>query len=189
MSNQCLNVFEQRMDHVSKQIAGQPRQEVMLSRMQFMISKKLQELMNHNLQPYGINDMMWTALMMIYSSPERLLYPSDLSYVVSASRTHITRFADEMVAKGWLVRGEHAQDRRKVVLTLTEAGVVLVEAIMPKQWAVYEAIWQGFDATEKNQIESSQRKLLGVLSDFNAFPPADECAIAMCAHAQKKDTL
>lgn len=187
MSNQCLNVFEQRMDHVARQIAGQPRQEVMLSRMQLMISKKLQELMNHNLQPYGINDMMWTALMMIYSSPERLLYPSDLSYVVSASRTHITRFADEMVAKGWLVRGEHAQDRRKVVLTLTDAGVALVEAIMPKQWAVYEAIWQGFDAAEKNQIEGLQRKLLDALSCFNAFPPADELAVSLCANAHKKE--
>ncbi|NOT17568.1 MAG: MarR family transcriptional regulator [Sulfuriferula sp.] len=181
MVNQCLAVFEQRLDNVAEQLAGQPRQEVMLSRMQMMVTKKLQELMNHNLQPYGINDTIWTALVMIYSSTERYIFPSDLSYVLSSSRTHITRFADEMVAKGWLSRREHVEDRRKMILTLTEAGVALVEAVMPKQWAVYEAIWQDFSTAEKSQMETLQRKLLDKLSSFNAFPPADSTAVAMCA--------
>jgi MarR family transcriptional repressor of emrRAB len=186
MVNQCFNAFEQRLDNVAEQIAGQPRQEVKLSRIQMMLAKKLQELMNHNLQPYGINDTIWTALVMIYSSPGRLLYPSDLSHVLSSSRTHITRFADEMVNKGWLSRREHEQDRRKTVLTLTDTGVALVEAIMPKQWAVYQSIWQDFTTDEKNLMEGLQRKLLDALGSFHAFPQPDDMAKAMCASAQNK---
>lgn len=184
MVNQCFNAFEQRLDNIAEQIAGQPRQEVKLSRIQMMLAKKLQELMNHNLQPYGINDTIWTALVMIYSSPDRWLYPSDLSHVLSSSRTHITRFADEMVTKGWLSRREHDQDRRKTVLTLTDAGVALVEAVMPKQWSVYQAIWQDFSVAEKDLMESLQRKLLDALGGFNAFPQPDEAAIAMCECVQ-----
>jgi MarR family transcriptional repressor of emrRAB len=186
MVNQCFNAFEQRLDNIAEQISGQPRQEVKLSRIQIMIAKKLQELMNHNLQPYGINDTIWTALVMIYSSTGRWLYPSDLSHVLGSSRTHITRFADEMVAKGWLSRREHEEDRRKTVLTLTTAGIALVEAIMPKQWSVYQALWQDFSTAEKDLMENLQRKLLDTLGSFDSFSQPDKSAVAMCTSVQNK---
>lgn len=170
MVKECLNAFEQRLDTIDRQIPGQPRQEVILSRMQFLISKKLQELMNEQLQPYGINDTIWTALIMLYSSPNRYIYPSDLSHIVASSRTNITRFADEMVKKGWVSRKGHETDRRKVVLTLTESGIALVEAVMPKQWAVYQALWQKFSADEKNQMQAMQYKLLDSISSLIGLP-------------------
>lgn len=130
-----------------------------------MVFKRLQGTINHNLQPYGINDSMWTALTMIYSSPEHFIYPSDLSHVTVSSRTHITRLADEMVSKGWVSRQSCQTDRRKIILTLTQSGTRLVEAILPRQWALYEKLWQSFDAAEKDQMEAMQRKLLAALSN------------------------
>lgn len=177
MVKKCLGVFEQRLDAIDSQIAGQPRQEVILSRMQFMIFKKLQELMNLSLQPYGINDTIWTALIMLYSSPGRYIYPSDLSHIVVSSRTNITRFADEMVKKGWVSRKGHDTDRRKVVLTLTAAGTELVESAMPKQWAVYQTIWKDFSMAEKKQMQTLQHKLMDSISNLSGTPdPAIECA-------------
>lgn len=173
MVKECLNAFEERLDAIDRQISGQPRQEVMLSRMQFLIFQKLNVLINENLQPYGINDTIWVALIMLYSSPNRSIYPSDLSHIVVSSRTNITRFADEMVKKGWVSRREHEADRRKIVLTLTDAGIELVESIMPKQWAVYHAIWEGFSAAEKNNMESMQNKLLDSITNFKCFPKPD----------------
>ncbi|MES2366450.1 MAG: MarR family transcriptional regulator [Pseudomonadota bacterium] len=177
MVKQCLSVFEQRLDAIDSQISGQPRQEVMLSRMQFMISKKLQELMNVSLQPYGINDTIWTALIMLYSSPGRYIYPSDLSHIVVSSRTNITRFADEMVKKGWVSRKGHETDRRKVVLSLTDAGTKLIETIMPKQWAVYQTIWKDFSLAEKEKMQVLQYKLMDSISNLSGMPDsAIECA-------------
>ncbi len=177
MVKECLNVFEQRLDAIDSQISGQPRQEVMLSRMQFMIFKKLQELMNQSLQPYGINDTIWTALIMLYSSPGRYIYPSDLSHIVVSSRTNITRFADEMVKKGWVSRKGHETDRRKVILSLTAAGTELVESIMPKQWAVYQAIWKDFSMAEKKQMQAFQYKLVDSIANVNGIPdPAADSA-------------
>ena len=170
MVRECLNAFEQRLDVIDRQISGQPRQEVMLSRMQLVLSKKLQGLVNDNLQPYGINDSVWTALIMMYSSSERYIYPSDLSHIVVSSRTNITRFADEMVKKGWVSRAGHETDRRKVILTLTEAGIAFVESVMPTQWAVYQAVWQDFSTAEKNQMEAMQRKLVDSISRLNHLP-------------------
>lgn len=164
MVTQCLKEFESRLDKVSSRVPGQPRQEVVLSRLYYMVFKRLQETINHNLQPYGINDSMWTALVMMYSSPEHFIYPSDLSHVTISSRTHITRLADEMVSKGWVSRQGCQTDRRKVILRLTQSGTRLVETILPRQWALYEKLWQSFDATEKDQMEAMQRKLLATLS-------------------------
>ncbi|MHB1676726.1 MAG: MarR family transcriptional regulator [Sulfuriferula sp.] len=168
MSNECIKGFEQRLDAIDERVPGQPRQEVILSRLQFMIYKKMNELINHNLQPYGINDTVWTALIMLYSSPDHFIYPSDLSHIIVSSRTNITRLADEMVEKGWVSRQGCESDRRKIILTLTDTGIALVEAIIPKQWAIYEDIWQGFSAAERDNMEAMQRKLVVSLSGLQA---------------------
>lgn len=168
MSNECIKGFEQRLDIMEMRAPGQPRQEVILSRLQFMIYKKMNELINHNLQPYGINDTIWTALIMLYSSPDHFIFPSDLSHIIVSSRTNITRLADEMVEKGWMKRQGCEADRRKIILTLTEAGIALVEAIIPKQWAIYSEMWESFSSDEKNLMEAMQRKLAGTLSGLQA---------------------
>lgn len=160
MTQSCLQAFEQRLNTIHKRINGQPRQEVVLTRLQFMCVKKLRELMNLNLQPYGINDSIWTALIMLYSSPEHFIYPSDLSHIIDASRTSITRFADDMVKKGWISRAGCEADRRKIVLTLTDAGIALVESVMPLQWRLYQTVWQDFSGPEKKLMEKLQRKLI-----------------------------
>jgi Transcriptional regulators len=151
VSQTCLSAFEQRLNTINERLDGQPRQEVVLSRLQFMIHKGLRDRINHNLQPHGVNDTQWTALTMLYSSPERFIYPSDLSHIVDASRTSMTRVADEMVAKGWISRAGCESDRRKIVLTLTDAGAALVESVIPSQWKLYQAVWQDFSPAEKNR--------------------------------------
>lgn len=167
MSLSCIHEFEQRLDFIGQRFPVHPRKEVLLTRMQFMIYKKFNELVNHNLQPYGVNDTVWTALMMLYSSQQQFIYPSDLSHIIVSSRTNITRLADEMVGKGWVSRQGCESDRRKIILTLTPAGIALVEDVMPRQWVLYEAMWQGFDATEKKQFESLQRRLIENLADLH----------------------
>jgi MarR family transcriptional repressor of emrRAB len=171
----CLQAFEQRLNTINERIDGQPRQEVMLSRLQFMIHKQLRELVNGNLQPHGVNDTQWTALTMLYSSPERYISPSDLSHIVDASRTSITRVADEMVAKGWISRAGCEADRRKIVLTLTDTGAALVESVIPLQWKLYLALWRDFSPAEKKQMEKLQRKLIASLDglDLATFATAD----------------
>lgn len=167
-----MQAFEQRLNIIHERIAGQPRQEVVLSRLQFMIHKKLRELMDQNLQPYGVNDTIWTALVMLYSSPEHFIYPSDLSHIIDASRTSITRFADDMVKKGWISRAGCETDRRKILLTLTDAGMALVESVMPLQWQLYQNVWQDFSSAEKTLMEKLQRKLVTSLSALDNLSPA-----------------
>ncbi len=167
MSSNCTAEFEQRMDTVGQRLnlnIVKPRQAIMLSRMQFMIYKKLNELMNHNLLPYGINDTIWVALVMLYSSPENYIYPSDLSHVIVSSRTNVTRLADEMVERGWVSRQGCETDRRKIILALTPAGIQLVESIIPLQWKLYETIWQDFSDTEKNLFEQLEHRLIDRLT-------------------------
>ncbi len=162
----CVSKFEQHLDKFGQQMPGLPRQEVLLTRLQFMIHKKFNELVNHNLQPYGLNDTVWTALIMIYSSEEKYIYPSDLSQVIVSSRTNVTRLADEMVEKGWIDRTGCASDRRKIILTLTRSGVELIETIIPHQWRLYESIWSEFTGDERKVFDDLQRRLFHKLSQM-----------------------
>jgi len=189
MDFDCIGKFEQHLDAIGNQLAGLPRQEVLLTRMQFMLQKKFSELVNHNLQPFGLNDTVWTALIMIYSSAEKYIYPSDLSQVIVSSRTNVTRLADEMVEKGWIDRTGCAADRRKIILTLTRAGVALVETIIPFQWRLYENIWGAFSDQEKSQIEQLQRRLFQSVTQLHGtlIPDGEDGASCLAMPLEEKN--
>lgn len=160
MSKDCLAKFEIRLDAVSKRMDGMPRQDVVLTRLAYLVFKRLHDANNDNLAPYGINFSIWTALMLIYSSNDNAINPSDLSNVTVSSRTNITRLVDEMVRNGWAERRLCEEDRRKVTLSLTPEGTRLVEEVLPRQWAHYRRIWGKFTKEEKDLLASLQRKLL-----------------------------
>jgi MarR family transcriptional repressor of emrRAB len=71
-----------------------------------------------------------------------------------------------MVKKGWISRAGCEADRRKIVLTLTDAGIALVESVMPLQWKLYQAVWQDFSGPEKKLMEKLQRKLIASMLAF-----------------------
>lgn len=168
MGFDCISKFEQHLDKFGQQMPGLPRQEILLTRMQFMIHKKFNEMVNHSLQPFGLNDTVWTALIMIYSSDEKFIYPSDLSEVIVSSRTNVTRLADEMVEKGWIDRTGCASDRRKIILTLTRSGAELIETVIPHLWRLYQTVWGEFTDAERNGYDALQRKLFERLTQLHA---------------------
>lgn len=152
--------FESRIDAFSNAHPEAPKREIILSRLYFHVFKLINENQNQRLSEFGLNSTSWFALIMIYSTPENAINPCNLSYDMVSSRTNITRLSDELVDKGWVERHASGEDRRKIVLSLTEKGRALVEAVLPVQWLHYRDLWSGFDAAELEQFEGLLRKLL-----------------------------
>ncbi len=152
--------FEKRIARVAEQNPGMPVRNITLTRMFFYIFKALEDQANHFLAEYGINNTHYIALMMIYSSEGNMLNPCKLSDSLLSSRANITRLMDELVEFGWVERKGSTEDRRRVELSLTPAGVAFVEEVLPRNWQRINHILADFSAEEIDLTENMLRKLL-----------------------------
>ncbi len=65
-----------------------------------------------------------------------------------------------MCHKGLIERGSSDQDRRNVALTLTEAGVAMVESFLPEVCGLLERQGAGLPPRESMQPERLLKKFL-----------------------------
>lgn len=158
-----FSFFELGIDRISRRLPGMPRDRVVINRLFFFVFKALDDTYNRRLADYGLNSTTFLALAMLYSSEDSPLNPCDLSDALIASRTNVTRLADELVGAGWVARKASTEDRRRVELSLTEAGSALVERVLPAIWDLVREQWSDFSAAEIAEFDRLLRKLLAGL--------------------------
>jgi MarR family transcriptional repressor of emrRAB len=129
----------------------------------FFVFKELDDRYNQRLAEHGLNSTTFLALAMLYGNAGNRLNPSDLSDALISSRTNVTRLTDEMVSAGLVNRQASTQDRRRIELSLTEAGQVLIERVLPVIWALVDEQWSDFSAAEIVEFDRLLRKLMASL--------------------------
>ncbi len=161
--NQDFAYFEQGIDRIARQLPGMPQDQVVLNRLFFFVFKELDEAYNQRLAEYGLNSSSFLALAMMLSCDSNRLNPCDLSDALIASRTNVTRLADELVSSGWVDRQPSTADRRRVELSLTDAGRELVLQVLPGIWQLIERQWTDFSPAEVAEFDRLLRKMLSGL--------------------------
>ncbi|HEX5127779.1 MAG TPA: MarR family transcriptional regulator [Rhodocyclaceae bacterium] len=155
--------FERAMKELAKRMPGSPVREAILTRLMYHVNARLVEHFDDPLREYGLNQTTFTALGVLYGSPNYSLKPSELSVFMSSSRTNITRVADELVKKGLVERTPSELDRRQLDLTLTKKGMEFVKRNLPSRRKQHVDLWSAFTAREKASFEVLLRKLLAQL--------------------------
>jgi MarR family transcriptional repressor of emrRAB len=164
--NQDFAYFENGIDSISRQLPGMPQERVVLNRLFFFVFKALDDVYNQHLSEFGLNTSSFLALAMILSSKDNRLNPSYLSDALIASRTNVTRLADELVGSGWVSRKPSSEDRRRVELSLTQDGRTLVLKVLPVIWKLIERQWADFSPAEVAEFDRLLRKMLAGLGRF-----------------------
>lgn len=90
------------------------------------------ERLGHLLEPHQLTGLGYITMMALYSRPENLANPSELSDATGETRGNMTRICDELVDKGWMRRVPNPDDRRRIDLSLTDAGMALLDRIAPR---------------------------------------------------------
>ena len=164
--NLDFSYFENGIDRIAQQLPGMPQDRVVLNRLFFYVFKELDDVYNQHLSSFGLNSSTFLALAMILSSENNRLNPCHLSNALIASRTNITRLADELVGAGWVARTPSTDDRRRVDLSLTPDGRMLILKTLPVIWHRIEQQWTDFSPAEVAEFDRLLRKMLAGLSRF-----------------------
>jgi len=168
--NHEFSFFELGIDRISRRLPGMPKDRVVLNRLFFFVFKELDDRYNERLADYGLNSTAFLALVMLYSSEATPLNPRDLSDALISSRTNVTRLTDDLVGAGWVTRQASTEDRRRVELSLTDAGKGLVEKVLPVIWDLVSEQWSDFSVAEVIEFDRLLRKLLAGLGKSGKTP-------------------
>ncbi|HEY0199421.1 MAG TPA: MarR family transcriptional regulator [Rhodanobacter sp.] len=151
---------EQRLAITCQRHPAFPRDPAVLVRLVKHISKRVHDDANAVLKPWGINHPEYNLLMMMYGTEGYTLNPSQLGDAAGEKSANITRLTNHLCDKGLIERTASEDDRRKVTLTLSRAGVKLVERFLPDICELLNRQTNGMKPAEMAQLERLLKKFL-----------------------------
>ncbi|HSP60097.1 MAG TPA: MarR family transcriptional regulator [Ornithinimicrobium sp.] len=87
--------------------------------------------MEEALAPHGVSMGEYELLSMVAESPGLRMRMAELADLVVQSRSRVSHTASRLERRGWVQRVPSADDRRGVVLTLTDEGFAVVQRLAP----------------------------------------------------------
>ena len=110
---------------------------------------------------------------------------NELAERTAMDKVAVSRAVSGLVDAGRLVRNTHAVDRRRHVLTLSDAGIGIYDAIAPMALAFEARLLEGFDADDRALLG----RLLARLDVEETRAEAELAAVAVAdAHASRSST-
>lgn len=157
--HECLAHMDEGIARVREHIPELPMQEVKLTRLLLLVGGNLLDELELNLKPYGLNDSDFRTLMMIYASPSGSASPTELCEYAQQGATNMTRIANVLVKAGLITRASSAEDRRRVVLSITTAGKRLVRKILPPLFPQVLGAFASLSASDKRTLDRLLRQI------------------------------
>lgn len=154
---------EQRLALTCQRHPAFPREPAVLVRLVKHIYKRMHDDANALLKPWDINHPEYNLLMMLYGTEGYTLNPSQLVGAAGEKAANITRLTNGLRDKGLIQRTASDQDRRKIALSLTQAGIGMIESFLPGICGLLESQASALSSREAMQLEKLLTKFLGHL--------------------------
>lgn len=151
---------EQRLAVTRRRHPAFPRGPAVLVRLIKHLHKRIHDDANAALKPFGLNHPQYNLLMMLYGTDGHGLNPSQLAEAAGEKPANITRLTNELCEKGLIERAASEDDRRKLVLTLTSAGLALIDAFLPAICTLLDAQTDGLAARDQAELERLLKQFL-----------------------------
>ena len=133
-----------------------------ISRLSRLIDRRLAE----NFADHGIESWMYDVLATLRRSGEPFeLSPGDLVAQSMVTTGAITNRLDRLEERGLVRRLHSTEDRRKVIVRLTDAGRTLVDDVAPRHYELERTILLPLDGARREELTDMLRTLLVSLGD------------------------
>jgi DNA-binding MarR family transcriptional regulator len=99
------------------------------------------------------------------SGPPYTLTPAGLMRASMVTSGAITQRLDRLESRGWVTRSPSASDGRGVLVSLTDEGRALIDAVLPDHVRNEERILASLSPAQRKDLAATLRQLLEALGD------------------------
>ncbi len=167
MNNSIKQSFTNTEDLVARAHRRATGEELGVIRINLLIkhcSCLIADAMSDLLKPYGLCYKSYLIMVMMYSRDDAI-NPSELCDSMGETRSNMTRLCDELVSRNLAQRVTNASDRRRIDLSLTDQGLVLIQKVLPLLRERIKQIYALLGDTLRNQLEEGLQGLLLAVED------------------------
>jgi len=150
--NPRFEKLEASLQRLSERLPDAPITGIMLVRMLVDLGRSMASLLEHQLRPFGLSETEFRVLTTLFAQPEGVAHPSELCARTAQSPANMSRISDALVSRDLITRVLSSQDRRRMVLRITEPGEDLVRQLLPLMFAPLRAMFADFSAAEQQQL-------------------------------------
>ena len=155
-----LQVLKQRMPDL-------PVSGILMCRILLHIGHEMATKFEQQIKPFGLSEAEFRVLTSLFSAADGDAHPSDLCARASQSPANMSRISDALVARGLITRVSSLQDRRRMVLRITEEGEEFVRQLLPKLHQPLRRMLQDFPEAEQRQLAAQLMRLGAELDRMN----------------------
>ena len=163
-------LVEKNLQGLCRRAPDLPLVESMVLRVAFMLGRDLNARLDKLLKPAGLAEAEYRVLTALFSHGGSAC-AGDLCAALAQSPANLTRVSDVLVRRGYVTRGTHAGDRRKIVLSIEPAGEKLLRRLLPHISRDVATAFEGFTAAQKKRLLGDLKRLLTGIDALNARDP------------------
>jgi DNA-binding MarR family transcriptional regulator len=123
------------------------------------VTEELREIGNAKLSCHGLGEGRITVLVLLLENQPEPLSHSQLAELLGFTKGSITGLVDGLEHDGLVKRCEAGKDRRTRLITITPAGLEMVNQYLPKKLHGIERLMSGLTPAERETLASLLLKL------------------------------
>jgi MarR family transcriptional repressor of emrRAB len=170
-----FELMEDNLRNLKQRMPDLPVSGILLCRLLLHIGREMSARFEQQIKPFGLAEAEFRVLTTLFSQPDGVSHPSDLCARASQSPANMSRISDALVRRGLITRVPSVQDRRRMVLHITEQGEELVRQLLPILHVPLRRMLKDFPESEQRQLVA-ELKRLGAALDLLSTPPLAEVA-------------
>ena len=154
-----IDMLEANLKALRDRMPELPLDALLCSRLLFHAGREIASMLEQQLRPFGLSDAEFWVLTTLFSQPQRVAHPSDLCAGAGQSPANMSRISDALVSRDLITRVMSEQDRRRIVIRITEHGEELVRQLLSKTFVPLHTMLKIFSEEEQLYLISQLKRL------------------------------
>jgi len=151
--------LEANLRALGERVPDLPFSGILLCRLVLHLGRQMAAGFEQRLRPFGLVEAEFRVLTTLFSQPDGAAHPSDLCARADQSPANMSRISDALVSRDLITRVLSVQDRRRIVLRITEQGEDLVRRLLPKLFVSLRGMLAEFSEAEQRLLISQLKRL------------------------------
>jgi MarR family transcriptional repressor of emrRAB len=151
--------LEANLRALGERVPDLPFSGILLCRLVLHLGREMAAGFEQRLRPFGLVEAEFRVLTTLFSQPDGVAHPSDLCARADQSPANMSRISDALVSRDLITRVLSVQDRRRIVLRITEQGEDLVRRLLPKLFVSLRGMLAEFSEAEQRLLISQLKRL------------------------------